>query len=96
MVRYTLKPDRVDENVKYISEVFVALDRQRPPSVRYGVFKLDDGVSFVHLVSIEGEGNALRELPEFQSFLDGIKDRCAVPPETVTLNEVESYRVFGD
>lgn len=96
MVRYTVKPDRAEENIGYIAAVFRQLERERPPEVRYAVFQLDDGVSFVHLVSIEGEGNALRALPAFQAFLAEIKNRCSVPPESVALNEMESYRVFGN
>jgi hypothetical protein len=67
---------------------------ERPSGVRYAVFKLDDGVSFVHLVAIDGERNALRELPEFEAFLAGIKDRCEVQPQTVALHELDSYRAF--
>jgi hypothetical protein len=96
MVRYTVKPDRAEENAKYIADVFRALERERPTGVRYAVHTLDDGATFVHLVEIEGEGNALRALPEFEAFLVGLKDRCAVPPETTTLHELESYRLFGE
>jgi hypothetical protein len=96
MVRYTVKPDRAEENVSYIAAVFRQLEKERPDSVRYAVFRLDDGVSFIHLVAIDGEGNALRELSAFQAFLDGIIDRCAVPPETIPLQVLETYRVYGD
>jgi hypothetical protein len=96
MVRYTVKPDLAAENAKFVSAVFRTLESERQRGVRYAVFTLDDGVTFVHLVEIEDERNGLRELPAFQAFLAGIKDRCAVPPETTTLTKLESYRLFDD
>ncbi|MDB4883475.1 MAG: hypothetical protein JWL95_2241 [Gemmatimonadetes bacterium] len=97
MVRYRVRADRAEENVRYVENVFAALERESPPGVRYAVFRLDDGVSFVHLVSLEGpdDTNALRALPEFDAFLAGIRDRCEEAPVTVALQEVGSYRVFS-
>ena len=95
MVRYTVKPDRLEENIAFIAAVFRQLEKERPETVRYAVFRLDDGMSFVHLSAIDGEGSARRELSAFQAFLDGIKERCAVPPETTPLHVLETYRVFS-
>jgi hypothetical protein len=93
MIRYTVKPDRAEENAGYVERVFGALARERPAGVRYSVSRLDDGVSFVHLVEIEDglPNNPLRALPEFEAFLAGINDRCAEQPVTVTLNRVGAY-----
>lgn len=97
LVRYTVKAGRGPENVEYVERVFAELTQAAPPGVRYGAFRLDDGVSFVHLVSHEGPegGDALRALPAFRAFLAGIADRCEAPPVTATLQEVGSYRLFG-
>lgn len=96
MVRYTVKAGRAEENQEYIERVFAELASQSPAGLRYATFRLDDGVSFVHLVSHEAAdgGNALRELPAFQAFLTGIAERCEVQPVTTTLHEVGSYRFF--
>jgi hypothetical protein len=96
MVRYKLKADRVSENERYVTQVFEELRRLAPPGLRYATFRLDDGVSFVHIVSHEaGEvGNALTSLPAFKAFTAGIRDRCEEMPVTVQLNEVGSYRFF--
>jgi hypothetical protein len=61
MVRYKVKADRAAENERYITGVFEQLRRDRPSGLRYASFKLDDGVSFVHIVSLEatGRGNPL-------------------------------------
>jgi hypothetical protein len=62
MVRYKVKADRAAENEKYILDVFAQLKRESPSGVRYASFKLDDGQSFVHIVSIEAAANPLRDL----------------------------------
>ena len=98
MVRYKVKADRAAENESYIARVFEQLERDRPAGLRYATFKLEDGVSFVHLVSLEtGDGsNPLRKLSAFKAFTAGIRDRCEEPPAAVTLREVASYGFFGE
>ncbi|MFL5574722.1 MAG: hypothetical protein ACJ79S_01930 [Gemmatimonadaceae bacterium] len=97
MVRYTVKAGRGPENVEYVERVFAELARTAPPGLRYAAFRLDDGVSFVHLVSHEAADGAdpLRALPAFRAFLAGIADRCEAPPVATPLHEVGSYRLFG-
>ena len=98
MVRYKVKADRVAENERYITSVFEQLNREKPPGLRYASFKLDDGVSFMHIVSLEtADGsNPLSELSAFKAFTAEVRDRCAEPPVTVELQEVGSYRLFGE
>jgi hypothetical protein len=98
MVRYKVKADRAAENESYIASVFEQLKREQPPGLRYASFKLDDGVSFMHIVSVEAAdgSNPLRELSAFKAFTAEIQDRCEEPPVAVDLNEVGSYRFFGE
>jgi len=97
MIRYTVKADRAAENESYITKVFEQLHREKPDGLRYASFKLEDGVSFVHLVSVEGADghDPLPELPAFRAFVADIGDRCAEPPVAVDLREVGSYAFFG-
>ena len=97
MVRYKVKADRVAENERYITSVFEQLKREKPPGLRYATFKLDDGVSFMHIVSLEtADGsNPLGELAAFKAFTAEIRDRCDEPPVAVDLQEVGSYELFG-
>ena len=97
MVSYTLKPDRVAENERLVETVFAALHEARPSGLRYVTFRLQDGVSFVHIVShSEADGsNALTALPEFKAFAAGVRDRCASPPVRVEITEIGSYGLFG-
>ena len=98
MVRYKVKADRASENERYIAAVFRQLGRNKPAGLRYASFKLNDGVSFVHIVSLEGADgtNPLRESAAFEAFTAHIRDRCEEPPVAVDLNEVGSYGFFGD
>jgi hypothetical protein len=98
MVRYKVKPDRAAENESFIGNVFEQLKRERPLGLRYASFKLGDGVSFVHIVSLEAAdgSNPLGELPAFKAFTADIDNRCEEPPVVANLNEVGSYNFFGD
>jgi hypothetical protein len=95
MVRYKVNADRAAENEDYIRKVFEELKQTGTAGLRYASFKQDDGLSFVHIVSIEKENNPLAESSAFKAFQAGIKDRCQEPPVAVDLNEVGSYRFFG-
>ena len=93
MVRYTVKPGRAAENERYIEQVFAELARLAPAGVQYSAFKLDDGVTFVHVYSHEGDDAAglLPTLPAFQAFRAGLNERCEAAPVRTALHEVGSY-----
>jgi len=96
MVRYKAKPDRAGENEDYIRRVFAELLENNPDGLRYASFKLDDGVSFVHIASIETDdgSNPLSETAAFKAFQAEIKDRCDEPPAAVVLDTIGAYRMF--
>ncbi len=54
VVRYTTKPEHAEENERLIRKVFAELAETEPAGVRYAAFRLDDGVSFVHVAVLEG------------------------------------------
>lgn len=97
MVRYKVKADRAAENEGYIAKVFEQLGREKPAGLRYASFKQSDGVSFVHIVSLEAAdgSNPLGQMSAFKAFTAQIKDRCEEAPVAVELDEVGSYRFFG-
>ncbi len=94
MVRYKIKPGRGDENEALIRKVFAELAEQSPEDLRYASFKLDDGLSFVHIASIEtSDGrNPLSETAAFKAFQAEIKDRCDEPPVAVELHTIGAHR----
>jgi quinol monooxygenase YgiN len=96
MVRYTVKPERAQENEQLVRAVYEELKRTTPAGLRYATFRLDDGVSFVHVASNETEDghSPLREVKAFQEFVKDIAERCAEPPVTRAMQEVGSFRFW--
>jgi hypothetical protein len=96
MVRYKVKPDRAAENEELVRAVYDELWRSQPAGLRYATFQLDDGVSFVHLASIETEDghSPLSEVKAFKQFQESIGDRCDEPPVAMELREIGSFRLF--
>ena len=94
VVRYQAKPDRADENQKLIEAVFADLDARQPEGFTYKAFRLEDGVSFVHVV-IEHDvehSDSLADVPAFQAFVAEVADRCDVAPVATGGTVVGSYR----
>jgi hypothetical protein len=94
VVRYQAKPERADENQKLIEAVFADLDARQPEGFTYQAFRLEDGVSFVHVVlehDVE-QRDSLADVPAFQAFVADIADRCDVAPLAMGGTVVGSFR----
>ena len=98
MVRYKVKADRAAENERDIAAVFAQLERERPAGLHYATFKLDDGVSFVHLAATDrADGsNPLTALAAFGEFTAHLRERCEEPPVATVVDRIGGYRLFGD
>lgn len=96
IVRYKVKEDKAQENIEYVQAVFSALERSKPEGLRYATFRLEDGVSFIHIASIETEdgSNPLSELDEFSAFTEDIASRCDEPPVASEVETIGNYRVL--
>jgi hypothetical protein len=92
MVRYSTLPEQAEENARLIRDVFSALSRTNPPGLSYASYRLDDGVTFVHVATVADlDRNPLQQLAEFKAFTAGIRERCAVLPVTTVLETVGTY-----
>jgi hypothetical protein len=94
VVRYQTKPERADENQQLIEAVFADLDEREPEGFTYKGFRLEDGVSFIHVV-IEHDvvdPDSLQAVPAFQAFVADIAERCDVPPVATGATIVGGYR----
>jgi len=80
VVRYTTRPEHADENERLIRAVFAELADTRPDGFRYVATRLSDGVSFLHVATLDGDVNPLNRSPAFATFLAGIGHRCVDPP----------------
>jgi hypothetical protein len=98
MVRYRVKRDRVAENEQLVRAVYDELQRTDPAGLGYATFRLDDGVSFVHVASVETEDghSPLAEVNAFKAFQANIEDRCDEAPVLTVLSKIGSFRLFGD
>jgi hypothetical protein len=86
----------VEENKQLVQAIFAELDAKQPEGLRYASFGLPDGLSFVHIASIETTDgkNPLNMTEAFPLFAKDIKDRCEEPPVAMDLTEVGSYNFF--
>jgi hypothetical protein len=94
VVRYQTKAQRADENQQLIEAVFADLDERQPEGFTYKVFRLEDGVSFIHVViehDVE-DPDSLQAVPAFQAFVADIAERCDVPPVAAGATIVGGYR----
>ena len=92
IVRYKLRSGRVEENEDLVKEVYKELSREKPEGFSYATYKLEDGLTFIHVASHEpGSKNPLPGLPAFKNFQAGIKDRCDELPVVNHFTEIGSY-----
>jgi hypothetical protein len=92
MVTYRVKDGRAEENAAYVREVMADLAARETQGVRYEVFLLEDGVTFLHVVDEEGEGGKVQVSEAFQRFTATlVEDRCATTPEVHTMTLVGRY-----
>jgi hypothetical protein len=94
VVRYQAKPDRADENQRLVEAVFADLEQLEPKGFSYQVFRLEDGVSFIHVVTEHDvdRSDSLRDVPAFRAFVADIAERCDVPPSASGATVVGGYR----
>jgi hypothetical protein len=94
VVRYKTKPARADENQRLIEAVFAELDELHATGFSYTALRLDDGVSFVHIVMEDDGGGSvsLTDVPAFQRFVAEIDDRCDEPPVASGATIVGAHR----
>jgi hypothetical protein len=96
MVRYKVKPEQAAENEELVRAVYDELHRTEPAGLRYATFQLEDGVTFVHLASVETDAgpNPLTGLESFKRFQAGVAERCDEPPVATAAREIGSFRAF--
>ena len=94
LIRYQTKPDQADANAKLAEAVYAELHRTRPDGVSYATFRLNDEVTFVHVVQVRQEPSPLLAVKAFAEFQADITDRVDRGPVTEDLTEVGSYRFF--
>jgi hypothetical protein len=80
MIRGKVKPDQVERNLELLRAVYEELESIQPDGLRYATFQLEDKVSFISFVEIEGGPAPLRQLKAFQRYRATLDERCDEPP----------------
>jgi hypothetical protein len=91
VIRYRTRPEAAEENARLVRAVFAELAESKPEGLRYSTYRLDDGVTFMHVVHTEGDGNPLPDIAAFAEFQRGIADRCVEGPVVADATVVGSY-----
>ncbi len=94
VVRYQAKPDKADDNQRFVEAVFSELHAKSPEGLRYLSVRLDDG-TFIHVVEVDDSGK-LTGLPAFNAFQKELGDRCLQKPLACGATIVGNYRMIGD
>lgn len=96
IIRYEVKPDRAEENQRLVEAVFEQLNTEKPEGLHYATFLMEDGVTFVHIVSYDDDdADSLRPLAAFQAFQKDAGDRIIGPAQRGSATAVGSYGFFG-
>jgi hypothetical protein len=94
VVRYrTTGPEAAEQNQRLVENVFAELEESKPEGIRYAVFRLEDGVTFLHVALVDGEPNPLQSVAAFGEFQREIGDRVAEGPVATDATVVASYRL---
>jgi len=95
LIRYRTRPGQADANARLVEAVYAELHRTQPDGVSYATFRLNDQVTFVHVVQVRQEPSPLLAVKAFAEFQAGIADRVDQGPVQEELAEVGSYRFFA-
>ncbi|MGK4584675.1 hypothetical protein [Kitasatospora sp. HPMI-4] len=91
VIRYEMRPETADENQRLVENVFAELAEGNPEGIRYASFRLEDGVTFVHVGVVEDGSSALADTAAFQEFQKGFGERAAGKPVASGATLLGSY-----
>lgn len=92
MVRYKTLETKAEENAALVRAVFDELRARRPAGLRYASYRLADGVTFLHLATVDADGpHPLTSQPAFSTFQAELKARCVEPPVATELEPLDAY-----
>jgi hypothetical protein len=91
LIRYRVKPEKIEENQHLVEDVFRELHAKSPRDARYLVLKLSDG-TFCHL--FEDSAGAIPSLEAFAAFRAGGEERRLDEPQRLEATIVGNYRML--
>jgi quinol monooxygenase YgiN len=91
VIQYKTKPEHAAENERLVRDVFAELAAEQPAGLRYATYRLADGVSFLHIATLDADANPLMDSAAFAEFQAGIKERCAEGPDPSEATMIGSF-----
>lgn len=79
IIQYTTTPAHAEENHRLVERVFTELHTLGLPGLDSRCYRLADGLTFIHVVSVNGADDPLAHVASFAEFQRGLADRCAGP-----------------
>ncbi|GIJ28014.1 hypothetical protein Vqi01_31760 [Micromonospora qiuiae] len=76
LIRYRVRPDRLDEHLSLLGAVHDELARLGPPGFRYLTLRLDDEHSFVDVAMGPELPGPLATLESFRSYRAALEESC--------------------
>jgi hypothetical protein len=96
LLRQKVNDGSLEEAEAAVRDWFVALERERPEGLRYASTRVADISTFVILTElVDGIEDPRPAIPEYQQFLERLKDVVEGPPVIEQLDVVGSYDLFG-
>ena len=99
-VQYTAKQEYVEQNKENISRVMDELRKLNNPGIKYSVFMLNDGKSFMHFAMFDSEENQKihNNLDSFKRFTSELRaNGLETQPISESLSLVDSsFDIFGN
>jgi len=94
VIRYKTKPEKADENQRLVEGVYAELAAKDPGGLRYATFRLEDGVTFIHIFMTDPDDapNTMGNIAAFAEFQRGLPERCVEQPAAQGATVVGSYR----
>ena len=95
VIRYRTKPEHADENERLIRGVFAELAEEDPTGCTTRRFRLEDGVSFVHVAVTRRRREPAASSPAFAAFQADIGERCAEGPNPAEATVVGNFDLLA-
>ena len=91
MISYTVRSEEVAAHLELVRAVYDDLVQTAPAGLDYSTYQLEDGVSFVEVLSSEAGPGPLADSEAFQRFRSTLDARCEHPPVLSDLRPIGSY-----
>lgn len=76
VLHYTVKPERLQEHLTLLGDVYAELALLRPDRLRWATYQIPGTCDFIEVVTGHPLPGPLPDLPAFQRYRSALDDRC--------------------